>query len=99
MDDEKGVVIDPYCGSGTTLVSAKLMGHKFIGIEIANEYVDSANNRLLNIENERKLVNKELDKHVVSQTFSQRKDNGGFTGKHRVIKSNQSENVKLRLFK
>lgn len=39
LDDRKGIVIDPYCGSGTTLVVAKILGHDFIGIDISEEYV------------------------------------------------------------
>ncbi len=46
MDEKRGVVIDPYCGSGTTLVAAKILGHDFIGIEISKEYVHLAEKRL-----------------------------------------------------
>ncbi|MFN3871331.1 MAG: DNA methyltransferase, partial [Aquificaceae bacterium] len=35
LEDKKGIVIDPYCGSGTTLVAAKLLGHGYIGIDIS----------------------------------------------------------------
>jgi len=48
MDERKGVVIDPYCGSGTTLVAAKILGHDFIGIEISKEYIKYAEKRLEN---------------------------------------------------
>jgi site-specific DNA-methyltransferase (adenine-specific) len=43
-----GLVIDPCCGSGTTLVAAKLLGRSFIGIDIAPEAVQLAKSRLEN---------------------------------------------------
>jgi tRNA1(Val) A37 N6-methylase TrmN6 len=39
-------VLDPYCGSGTTLVAAKAMGRKAIGIEIEEKYIKIAVRRL-----------------------------------------------------
>jgi DNA modification methylase len=42
-----GIVLDPMCGSGTTLVVAKKLGRKYIGIDINPEYVDIAIERLL----------------------------------------------------
>jgi len=84
FDDEKGkVVIDPYCGSGTTLVAAKLLGHHFIGIDISEEYVEFAKSRLLNAERELPKVQQEIQKHVVKKTFKQRKEKGEFVGRFR----------------
>lgn len=44
--DPGDVVLDPFCGSGTTLVASKMMGRHFIGIDISAEAVQLSNERL-----------------------------------------------------
>jgi len=73
LDDEKGIVIDPYCGSGTTLVVAKELGHQYVGIDISKEYLKYAENRLDNYSIEKEKIKKEMDLHVVNKTFTERK--------------------------
>lgn len=41
-----GTVLDPFAGSGTTLVAAKREGFEFIGIERETEYVEIADSRV-----------------------------------------------------
>ena len=99
MDERKGIIIDPYCGSGTSLVAAKIFGQDFIGIEISNEYIKFAEDRLRNYENELKYANEEIAKHIVMKTFKERKERGEFTGrdgrKNNRIENNQKS---LELF-
>ena len=42
----EAVVLDPFAGSGTTLVAAKKTGRKFIGIDINKEYIEIAIRRI-----------------------------------------------------
>jgi site-specific DNA-methyltransferase (adenine-specific) len=44
--NEGDVVLDPMCGSGTTLKMAKLNGRKYIGIDINKEYVEITERRI-----------------------------------------------------
>lgn len=83
LDEKKGVVLDPYVGSGTTAVAAKLLGHRYIGIDISGDYVHEANERLLRAERERQKIDEEIEKHIVRKTFADRKALGEFTGRFR----------------
>lgn len=42
----KGVVLDPFAGSASTLIAAKQLGYSFIGIEKEEEYIKIAEARL-----------------------------------------------------
>ena len=44
--EEGQVVLDPFCGSGTTGVEAIRCGRKFIGIEVNEEYLEISKRRL-----------------------------------------------------
>lgn len=44
----KGIVLDPFSGTGTTAVVARELGRKSVGIDISREYVEEAENRIRN---------------------------------------------------
>ncbi len=44
--DKGGIVLDPFAGSGSTLVTAKREGFQYIGIEREAEYVEIAKARV-----------------------------------------------------
>ena len=41
------IVLDPFCGSGTTCIAAKLSGRTYVGYDLKTEYVDLAEKRIL----------------------------------------------------
>lgn len=83
---KNGLVLDPYVGSGTTAVAAKLLGFDYLGVDIGEEYIDYARERLLNAENEREKISKEQDLHKIVKTFQARKERGENTGKYGGIR-------------
>ncbi len=44
---EKGIVLDPFVGTGTTCLAAKRLGRRAIGIDISREYLRTAKKRCL----------------------------------------------------
>lgn len=59
VTDEGDLVVDPFCGSGTTCVSAKALKRQFIGIDLSQEAVNLANTRLMDmVISESNLLNK-----------------------------------------
>jgi predicted RNA methylase len=50
MSQDGETLLDPFCGSGTTLVAAKKLGRHFLGFEISPEYCEIARDRLARID-------------------------------------------------
>jgi site-specific DNA-methyltransferase (adenine-specific) len=53
---EGDTVLDPFCGSGTTLIAAHQLHRKYIGIEISPEYCEIAKKRLEPYQKQSKLL-------------------------------------------
>ena len=81
LNESKGIVIDPYCGSGTTLVAAKLLGHDYIGVDLSKSYVEMAAQRINNCEAERKIWAREQALHSVKENAAARRRGGKHVGK------------------
>lgn len=81
----KGVVFDPYSGSGTTLVAAKLLGHDFLGMDISQAYIDMATKRLAECDKEFPIIETEQKKHIVTKTYKQRKAEGAWDHKIKKV--------------
>lgn len=46
VTDENDVVLDPFMGSGTTVVAAKMFNRRYIGIDVSQKAVDVAEKRM-----------------------------------------------------
>lgn len=49
---EGGIVLDPFCGSGSTGIAAVKLGYQFVGMELDPEYCKIARDRIAYIENQ-----------------------------------------------
>jgi len=59
VTNEHDIVLDPFCGSGTTCVAAKILGRKYIGIDKSREAVELTKSRIENpIKTESNLMKK-----------------------------------------
>jgi DNA modification methylase len=78
-NSKKQVVLDPFMGSGTTLIGAQNKGLKAVGFEINKDYISMAKNRLDNVYKSMfssdvnyDIINdsaENLDKHLSSDTI------------------------------
>jgi len=64
MPGEDSVVLDPFAGSGTTLVAAASLGLQFIGIEIEPSYIDIIKQRLVDSRAFENVVTSTTDEEV-----------------------------------
>ena len=63
--DPGDVVLDPFCGSGTTLVAAKLLDREYIGFDVSADAIDITNSRLANpIETKSRLLEKGASSYI-----------------------------------
>ncbi|MCA6071639.1 MAG: site-specific DNA-methyltransferase [Endomicrobium sp.] len=51
LSNSGDIVLDPFCGSGTTCVAAKNLGRNYLGIEINPEYVALSEERINETDN------------------------------------------------
>lgn len=59
------LIVDPFCGSGTTLVAAKLLGRKSIGIDCSQEAIVLSENRVHTpIKTDSKLLKEGRDSYI-----------------------------------
>jgi hypothetical protein len=49
------LVLDPFVGSGTTVVAAKRLGRRYIGVDISESYVEHTRSRLQTVHDESNL--------------------------------------------
>lgn len=65
VTDEQDIVLDPFCGSGTTCVASKLLNRRYLGIDISKDAIDLSNERLKNpIKTESALLKKGRDAYI-----------------------------------
>ena len=85
VTNEDDVVLDPFCGSGTTCIAAKLLGRKYIGIDKSNEAIELSRQRLSNpIKTESNLLKNGRESYVNADKDALRLLNGmAFNPVHR----------------
>lgn len=91
VTDPGDMVLDPFCGSGTTLVAAKLLDREFIGFDISVDAIELAETRLNNpIKSESNFMklgadayrnlNEDIRKHLIELGIQPVERNRGIDG-------------------
>jgi DNA modification methylase len=62
---EKGLVLDPFFGAGTTGVVSRTWGRKYLGIEANSQYAEMARKRIANVQPQ--LINSSKDPRQLTQ--------------------------------
>ena len=64
---EGDIVLDPFCGSGTTCMTAKMLKRRYIGIELDPEYHEIALKRIDSVKpiNTEKEANKDISGPII----------------------------------
>lgn len=62
--DEGDVVLDPFNGTGTTVIAAKRLGRKYIGIELDKHYVSIAEEKLRGVRADSKIGDVWVSKYL-----------------------------------
>ena len=70
VTNENDIVLDPFCGSGTTCVAAKSLNRKFIGIDKNSDAISLSNKRLSEmIISESGVLSKGINSYIEKNSF------------------------------
>jgi DNA modification methylase len=61
------LVLDPFVGSGTTALSAIQLGRHFVGIDVSEEYIQLANQRVFEKQIKLPIIGEKKAKYTVSK--------------------------------
>lgn len=81
---EGGTVLDPFAGSGSTLIAAKQLGRQFYGFDIMPEYVEMARQRLVTINEETEVRDFDYFRQELTMILEECLESGGLTSKQHV---------------
>jgi site-specific DNA-methyltransferase (adenine-specific) len=85
-----GLVIDPFAGTGTTLVAARDLGRRYLGVELCEETAELARRRLAETPEETaRGVVEWLKKHGVGYARSVVQETAGLLGLKAVAKASK----------
>lgn len=79
-----GTILDPFAGSGSTLIAAKQLGRQFYGFDIMPEYVEMARQRLATIKEETEVRDFDYFREELRMILEDCLELGGPTSKRHV---------------
>jgi DNA modification methylase len=57
------IVLDPFCGSGTSMVAAETLDRKWLGVELSQNYTEVAKKRVQGFVDQKKQLKLEIKEH------------------------------------